>query len=634
MKKIIYLLLTMLCFIGMISCSDKYLDVRPDDRLDEKQVFERFNRVDGLLTQLYHNARNANRPLVFFNHFSSAAVTDECEGSTAEGSLTNLFNSGDWSAFGYPRNSDTGQYWRSLWNYVRASNRVIYGVKQYNTPDDPLSPGALKNRIGEAYFMRAYYHYLLMRMYGEIPYINYLADPQNIPEFRKESVHSIADKICADADSAFNLVPARNDNNSGEFGRIERGMCLGLKAVVRWIEATPLWNGGNYPNDTREFKKEYAYNQNRWEKARDAAKILLDYKVDGISRYTLYVGGAEASSFKNDKGVNDNNSKVRARLWAMFYDMQSFQQEWVFFVTGDKWEAWQGDMYPPSVGGSARQMPVQEQVDEYEYIAPDGYGYPVYAKRAKSDGYDDGNPYESVQRDPRFYRDIMYHGSTFQNKKINMADGKDRIGGQNGTTTGYYHRKYFKEGWNRNYSFNIHGPAIWRLPEFIYMYAEAVNNTTGPNKEIYDMVNRVRERSFMAPMPLQVLSDKDLMFEYIQRERRVELYYENNRIWNTRFYLDADNPAELQKEQAWLLASDDNNIRSQKAWPYPKNQRMINGMRPIEDSNGKIEINGKKYRMQRYWIESRVFETPKHYLFPIMDEDLRRTPSISQNPGW
>lgn len=634
MKKIISLLLTMLCFIGMISCSDKYLDVRPDDRLDEKQVFERFNRVDGLVTQLYHNARNANRPLVFFNHFSSAAVTDECEGSTAEGNLTNLFNSGDWSAFGYPRNSDTGQYCRNLWNYVRASNRVIYGVKQYNTSDDPLSPGTLKNRIGEAYFMRAYYHYLLMRMYGEIPYMNYLTDPQNIPELKKESVHSIADKICADADSAFNLVPARNDNNSGEFGRIERGMCLGLKAVVRWMEATPLWNGGNYPNDTREFKKEYAYNQNRWEKARDAAKILLDYKVDGISRYTLYVGGAEASSFKNDKGVNDNNSKVRARLWAMFYDMQSFQQEWVFFVTGDKWEAWQGDMYPPSVGGSARQMPAQEQVDEYEYIAPDGYGYPVYAKRAKSDGYDDGNPYESVQRDPRFYREIMYHGSTFQNKKINMADGKDRIGEQNGTTTGYYHRKYFKEGWNRNYSFNIHGPAIWRLPEFIYMYAEAVNNTTGPNKEIYDMVNRVRERSFMAPMPLQVLSDKDLMFEYIQRERRVKLYYENNRIWNTRFYLDANNPAELQKEQAWLLASDDNNIRSQKAWPYPKSQRMINGMRPIEDSNGKIEINGKKYRMQRYWIESRVFEPPKHYLFPTMDEDLRRTPSISQNPGW
>lgn len=47
----------------------------------------------------------------------------------------------------------------------------------------------------------------------------------------------------------------------------------------------------------------------------------------------------------------------------------------------------------------------------------------------------------------------------------------------------------------------INGPAIWRLPTFIYIYAEAVNKVNGPTQEIYDLVNSVRERSFMAPMP-------------------------------------------------------------------------------------------------------------------------------------
>jgi hypothetical protein len=318
----------------------------------------------------------------------------------------------------------------------------------------------------------------------------------------------------------------------------------------------------------------------------------------------------------------------------MFYDMQSFQQEWVFFVTRDKYEAWQGDVYPPSWGGGSRQMPVQEQVDEYEYIAPDGYGYPIYSTKAKADGYDDANPYESVQRDPRFYRDVMYHGSTFKNNKINTAEGTDKIGNKNSTTTGYFLRKFFKEGWNRNYSFQIHGPAIWRLPEFIYIYAEAVNEISGPTKEIYHMINQIRARSFMAPLPPAVLCDKKLMKEYIQRERRVELFYENNRIWNTRLYLDANNPDELAKEEAWKAAGSDNNSRSQNYWPYPKTQRMINGMRPVEDPNGKIVINGKKYRMERYWVEDRVFVTPRHYLFPIMDDKLKRTPSIKQNPGW
>ncbi|MDD3788431.1 MAG: RagB/SusD family nutrient uptake outer membrane protein [Petrimonas sp.] len=632
MRKIIYVIAFALSFSLLHSCADDFLDQRPDERLDEQQVFERYNRVSGLVTELYNNAKSGNHPLVFFNHFSSSAVTDECEGSTVEGSLTNLFNSGAWSPSGMPDRSSCGQYWWDLWTYVRRANVVIEGVKKYNTPDDPLQPGNLQKRIGEAYFMRAYYHYLLIRMYGEIPYLDYLVDPQNIPEFKKESFHTIVEKICADADTAFQKVPAKVGDD--EFGRIEKGMCLGLKAMVRWMAATPMWNGGNFPNDTREFKNEYTYDPQRWVKARDAAKAVLDFKVEGVPRYSLYYGNYGPTDFENDQGKNENNSKVRARLWAMFYDMQSFKQEWVFFVTRDKYEAWQGDVYPPSWGGGSRQMPVQEQVDEYEYIAPDGYGYPIYANRAKVDGYDDGNPYESVQRDPRFYRDIMYHGSTFKNNKINTAEGTDKIGNQNSTTTGYFLRKFLREGWNRNYGFQIHAPAIWRLPEFIYIYAEAVNEISGPTKEIYDMINEIRARSFMAPMPPTVLTDKKLMKEYIQRERRVELFYENNRIWNTRLYLDADNPDELAKEETWKAAGSDNDTRSQNYWPYPKTQRMINGMRPVEDPNGQIEINGKKYRMERFWIEDRVFVTPRHYLFPIMADELKRTPTITQNPGW
>ena len=54
-------------------------------------------------------------------------------------------------------------------------------------------------------------------------------------------------------------------------------------------------------------------------------------------------------------------------------------------------------------------------------IGPDGYGYPIYALKQNhkalygsliseqdmAKAYDDGNPY--VNRDPRFYRDIIYH---------------------------------------------------------------------------------------------------------------------------------------------------------------------------------------------------------------------------------
>ncbi|KAB7731795.1 RagB/SusD family nutrient uptake outer membrane protein [Rudanella paleaurantiibacter] len=615
----------------LVSCQDDFLERRPDDQIDAEQVFTRYVKANQLVTDLYAQVKAANRPLVYFVHFSTAPATDECEGSTVEGGITNKFNSGDWGPNAMPDRSDGGQYWNGLYSKIRQTNVFLEGVRTYKTPDNPLQEGDLDRRIGEVYFMRAYLHYLAARMYGEIVYVDRVVQATDPMNFKKESFHAIVGKIARDCDSAYARVPGLWSGT--DFGRIDKGACLGLKAMARWMAATPLWNGGTLAGDTRQFKSEYSYNQTRWAQARDAAKAVLDFKADGIPRYSLYVGH-DASDFKDDAGVNNNNSKVYARLWDLYHSMDAYQKEGVFFVTRDKDNNWQGDVYPPSSGGSARQMPVQEQVDEYEYIAPNGYGYPVYDSRAKADGYDDENPYESVKRDPRFYRDIVYHGSTFKGKVINTAEGSDRVGATNSTTTGYFLRKILRESWNRDKSFAINGPPVWRLPEFMYIYCEGVNETTGPNAEIADLLNQVRKRSFMAPIAPEAVSNKKLMSEYIQRERRVELFYENNRIWTTRLYLEPSAETELAKEQNWQSAGSTNDERSQKAWPYPKTQRMVNGMRPVEDPNGKIVIGTKKYKMRRFFIENRVFLAPRHYLFPIMQSELQRTPTLLQNPGW
>ena len=56
--------------------------------------------------------------------------------------------------------------------------------------------------------------------------------------------------------------------------------------------------------------------------------------------------------------------------------------------------------------------------------------------------------------------------------------------------------------------------------------------------EAYKLLNTIRERSFMKPMPPEVKSNQQLMHEYIQRERRVELFYEGQRPWTCRLYLE------------------------------------------------------------------------------------------------
>lgn len=630
-----------------MSCGDDFLDRQQDNQLSEKQVFTSYTQTNKLVTDIYSRAKTANRPLVYFNHFSSAPVTDECEASTAEQDLSNKFNNGDWGPGAYtdcfPNNTNCGQFWWDLYAYIRQTNVFLTGVEEYKTPDNPLEPGELNKRIGEVYFLRAYLHYLVIRSYGEAPYIDYKVDPQGSMEFQRESVHSMVEKACHDLDEAYKRLPDTWGTGTSQFSRADKGAALGLKALLRWVAATPLYNGSGTTYDgisnPRKFESEYkTMNPARWTAAKEAAKAVMDYKVDGNPRYSLYQKYA-STDFNDGSGRNLNDSKVYTRLWQMYYDFDSFAQEGIFWVTRDKNAAWTGDVYPPSRGGSSRQMPVQEQVDEYEYIAPDGYGYPVYSSRAKSDGYDDANPYVSVKRDPRFYRDIIYHGAAFRdnsnNKKyINTATGSDAIGANNATTTGYYLRKIVKEDWNRSGDFQIHVPMIIRLAEIMLIYCEATNEVSGPTDEIYNMVNQIRTRSFMAPMPPSTKTDKNLMREYIRREKRVEFFYENKRLWDTRMYLEPTSATEMAREDAWEAAGSTNNERSQKYWPYPKCQRMINGMRPVEDAtNGKIEVDGKKYRMERFFKESRVFDR-KHILYPMRNGDVLNAPTIGQNPGW
>lgn len=622
------------------SCSD-YLDRDDDDNITEADVFARYEKVNGLVSDVYAAAKKADRPLVFFEHFSNSAITDECEGTNVEGNITNNFNNGAWNPNSLP--GSVGQYWEALYEGIRKANLIIENVQKYNTPDNPQQDGDLRNRIGEMYFMRGYFHMLLLRMYGEAPYIDRVINAGDNMDFKKESVHSMVEKIVTDAQTAYGMVPNKYVKTSENFGRVDKGACLGLISFVRWVAATPLWNGASQYgyNLRRVFENEYAYDATRWRKAKEAAKAVLDFEVGGTKRYSLYTKH-DANDFKDPADGNLNDSRVYARLWDMFYDMDAFANEYVFFMTKSKDQAWQGDIYPPSREGSSRQQPVQEQVDEYEYIVGD-YGYPVYSSEARKGGYDDTNPYVKGTRDPRFYRDVIYHGAPYRNNKnesktINTASGSDKIGATNATTTGYYLRKFQQESWNKSGNFSINAPAIWRLPEFIYIYAEACNELGEDIDEAYKLVNTVRERSFMKPMPPEVKTNQQLMREYIQRERRVELFYEGKRPWTCRLYLEPTSKEELAKESLWKSSGSDNSKRTQKYWAanngaLPRCQRMINGMRPVQDENGAITVDGVKYRMERFCVEERTFSI-QHYLFPIRQSELQKTPTIEQNPGW
>ena len=101
------------------SCSD-YLDRDDDDNITEADVFARYEKVNGLVSDVYAAAKKADRPLVFFEHFSNSAITDECEGTNVEGNITNNFNNGAWNPNSLP--GSVGQYWEALYEGISGQN--------------------------------------------------------------------------------------------------------------------------------------------------------------------------------------------------------------------------------------------------------------------------------------------------------------------------------------------------------------------------------------------------------------------------------------------------------------------------------------------------------------------------------
>lgn len=97
---------------------------------------------------------------------------------------------------------------------------------------------------------------------------------------------------------------------------------------------------------------------------------------------------------------------------------------------------------------------------------------------------------------------------------------------------------------------DVNLPVI-RYTDVLMMYAEAINEISGPTSEAVKIVDDVRARAGLAGLPTDKISSKDSFREAIKKERRIEFAYEGLR-WNdlvrwgdgmdvmTKFFQDKD----------------------------------------------------------------------------------------------
>ncbi|GHV09879.1 carbohydrate-binding protein [Bacteroidia bacterium] len=531
---------------GLFGC-DEFLDRAPGLNLDEDKVFSTYETAYRFHADIYSNLRKGFNILGSFQPVPLACASDEAEGSSGWHSSNNL-NTGAYDGIDDVLFND--------YEGIRKANLFLSKTSVIPFPDEETK----KHLLGEVYFLRAFYFHDVIKRYGGMPLLNdiilYPNDKLNVP---RSSYKTCVEAILADLEKAIPMLPYSVGSN--ESGRATKGAAMALKARLLLYAASPLWNN--------EFT-----NADKWQLAANAALDVIDLKENGTNVYALYNTGA---------GANDYEQQ--------FFVRPPDNREVIFWYNDEpkKFDADEIMVWAPSGEGflgAGAVWPTQNFVDLYE------------TKNGKT--IDEDSEYNPLQpcenRDPRFYRTILYNGAVWQDVTVEtFVGGKHRLKTTD-CRTSYYVRKYLPESVRSTASTaSYHNWQFMRLAELYLNYAEAINEAEGPGKA-YWYINEIRNRSGMPDLPGSLTQAQ--MRERIKRERAVELAFEEHRWWDVRRWMEGDKYF----------------------------NGAFYGMDIVKNADGTFTSN-------RVVFETRVF-TSKMNLYPIPISEMNKNDRYVQNQGW
>ena len=207
------------------------------------------------------------------------------------------------------------------------------------------------------------------------------------------------------------------------------------------------------------------------------------------------------------------------------------------------------------------QAPVQGLVDVYQMT--DGLSI------EESGLYDPNNPY--VNRDPRFSQSIVYIGAPWRNRTATATDLHQ---------TGYTFWKFTE--YNETTAGTIVNSDVnyveIRYADVLLMYAEALNELSGPTPEVYVAINQIRTRPSVEMPELPMGLNQEEMRQAIRLERRIELagegsYFDDIRRWGT---IEEEMVGPIYNYQGNVIQTRDFNPTRDYYWPIPFTEIDLN----------------------------------------------------------
>lgn len=588
--------LLLLIGVGAIfsSCSDM-LGEKTNSQWETKYAWSVPKIAQGVL----YNAYNAieKRPDSYGSNFLDAA-TDNALTSNYSSAVYSLAT-GQMSATNNPLG-----IWSSVYQQFQYINLFLENgltdETQYNLVDPDMDAKYKKRLEGEAYYLRAYWGFRMLQIYGGktkdgealgYPLVAHFMteeEAMDLNSIKRDSYEDCALQIMEDCDKAAGLLPYSYGGDDpvlgkSEIGRATRLAALALKSKVALYAASPAYQPDAIVklNGMADYTvvDETAY-KSKWERAAKVAVAVLNEPGFG-DFYALQATDLAGAA-------NTTPSEFIMRAYHNTKELESRH-------------------FPPYYMGRANTIPSQNLVDAFPTID----GYPISDGRSQ---YNENSPYEN--RDNRFYLNIYYQGAIFGTDTEMPLDmvmgGKDSPSiDPFASRSGYYLAKFLSKKHTMldpiTPTNDKHYYPMLRKAEIFLNYAEAANEAWGPKGDpvnyqytAYDIIKIIREKSggitdtgYLDEMA----EDPSKFADLIQNERRLELAFENHRYFDMRRRLmDLTEP--------------------------------VRGVEITKAEDGTLSFNTEKV------LEPRNYNDVKFYYCPIPRNECIKNPNIKNNLGW
>ncbi|WP_316793652.1 RagB/SusD family nutrient uptake outer membrane protein [Pedobacter frigoris] len=470
-------------------------------------------------------------------------------------------------------------YWQgtnggiNLFEAIRKCNIMLENIDK---PID-LTANEKSRWIAEVKFLKAYYTYFLARMYGPIPLYktNFPIDASSAEmQIRREPVDSVFNYAVQLMDESIQDLPQQILNPTDELGRITKLIALSVKAEILATAASPLFNGNPDYNGFRDKDGTALFNptyeSKKWENAATACKVAIDEaNLLGKKLYS-FIPNAAVANLKDSltrlltiqNAVTEKWDINPELIWALnpTFGYQNLSIPRMYADNAKILYQAAGSFAVPiattELFYTANGVPIEEDKTwDYNGRFSIQNGDGLHKNYIRS-GY--STIKANFNREPRYYASIGFDGGYwFGNGVLNQAamlsvqaKGLGSLAGplDKWTTnvTAIWPKKLV------SYLSVFNGSAFsaepFRLPRMrlsgLYLlYAECLNEASGPNSTVFEYVDKVRTRAGLKGVveswtnfsnaPGNIAS-KEGVRKIIHRERRSELCFEAQAGWDLR----------------------------------------------------------------------------------------------------